>query len=385
MPDTEEIAKGKQSALVEDFRKFRREPSADSRAALVGRICDLFNGSIYKEHEKQIVKEILDFLSRDLERNIRRVLAEKLKDNGDLPHEIAVRLAHDVEEVSTPILQFSKLLTDDDLEAVLSSSEELGKLVAIARREAISERISASLVGTENEEVVATLMDNQGAAVSEETLDRVVTVFRNSDNVLETLVRRGGLSGPLAEKMVNMVSAKLQYELTKQYKVSPRVAQESLSQMQEEVTLGTIARNLDRNTTIELVNHMHATGRLTQSIVLKALCQADLFFFEAGIGKLAGIPAANASTLISKGDHKGFASLYQAASMPATMMEATEVLLRLIQKDPPDAKGFTRAYAGRLISHITTAGYDRDIPGMHYFMTLINEGSGRPVTSLAAS
>lgn len=372
-----------QSALVEDFRKFRREPSPETRAALVGRICDEFNDQVFANQEKVIVREILEILSRDVERTIRQVLAEKLKSNKEMPREVAFRLAQDVVEISTPVLQFSEVLTDEDLEAVISSSEETAKLMAIARRETVSERVSKALVDTDSEEVVVTLVENKGAAIPTPSLERVVEVFKQSGNVLEMLVKRGGLPVQIAERMVSLVSVKLQKELVQHYKIAPQQARQSVQEAREDVTLDNISRHLDRNATQTLVNELFATGRLSHSMVLRALCRADLGFFEAGLARLASVPIANASKLLASGERRAFDALYKSAHLPPTMPDAAYALMRLIHQEPPEEGKTSRAYFSRLIGRIMGEGYDHDIPNMQYFLTLINEGASASAASHA--
>ena len=52
---------------------------------------------------------------KDAEVRVREALAQNLKENPDLPHDVALSLAQDVDQVALPILQFSDVLTDDDL------------------------------------------------------------------------------------------------------------------------------------------------------------------------------------------------------------------------------------------------------------------------------
>jgi uncharacterized protein (DUF2336 family) len=60
--------------------------------------------------------EALDALARDQVIRVRRILSEALKDVADAPPEVIRRLASDVElVVSGPVLQYSPVLTEEDL------------------------------------------------------------------------------------------------------------------------------------------------------------------------------------------------------------------------------------------------------------------------------
>lgn len=368
--------------LFQDFKRFREEPSLATRERLTLDICLAYNSGQFKESESEIVRDILRYLARDIEVSIRRTLAETLKNSVDMPHDIAVSLAQDVEEVALPILEFSQVLTDEDLEHIITSALEVSKLMAIARRQKISTSISNMLIDTENDMVVETLIGNKTAIISDDAMHKVVMVFRESENILGSLINRGGLGVGLAEKMVSLVSSKLQKQLATDYGVNSFVAEKAMREVREKATLD-IADGATpaRNTTIDLVAHLSKTGKLSHSIVLRALCRGDLEFFEHSLAQLAGISHVNAQKLIHRGDHRGFAALFAAANMPSTMVEATETLLRLIAKSPQQVDEPLMSYSRRLIEHIVDGGYDKNVPNMRYFMALINScASEAPVT-----
>ena len=360
--------------LLNEFHQFKREPSAKTRAGLVQSICQQFNDEVFNPGERVIVMEILDFLSRDIERNIRKIVAESLKENPDIPHEVAMRMASDVEEVSVPILQYSSVLDDDDLESIICNVEDIGKLVAIAKRETVSPRISGQLVNTEQEEVVANLAENEGAKLSEESMKRVLDVFQSSEHIMSKMVKRGDLSPTIAEQMVTMVSHKLQKQLVKRYDINPQLAKVSVSEGQETLTMREIYRYLDRDETLKLVKRLHQAERLTPSLILRALCNANINFFETGLATLADIPVPNASKLIRTGDKKSFEALYNKANMPGTMREATAALLEhVVQNLPPKDTQPSRLYFGEIVQRIIGAGQDKNIPNMRYLLALIGK------------
>jgi len=365
-----------QSSLLEHFVKFKTEPSVETRAELTGIICEQFNSGQFRAQEKDIVKEILGFLSRDVETKIRQAVSETMKENDDLPHDVAMRLAKDVEAVANPILEFSNVLTDEDLEEIIASVEQAGKIEAIAKRKNVSEKISASIIETKEKIAVEALVANDGAKIADESKERVVDYFGSSEDVMAALIKRGNLSSTLAERMVTLVSEKLQNKLAEEYHIRPLALRTTFGASNEKVVLGVISENTDKMGVQNLVDQLYKTGKLTHSIVLRALCRADLEFFEVGMAKLAGIPAVNARKLIRTSDKKGFEALFNAASMPSTMKEAAETLLSLIleseRKEGEDSSLFSR----RLIENIISKGYDHDIPNMQYFVTLISSNAG---------
>jgi len=366
-----------QSALLEYYVKLKDEPSAKTKAMLTGKICEEFTGGSFKASEREIIKDILDHLSQDVDKMIRQTLAESLKNSDDLPYETAMRLANDVEDgVSVPILEFSDVLDDNDLQEIIASTDAVNRLTSIARRKEVSEKISGCLVDVENDEVATVLLANKGAAISDKSMSKVVNIFKDSENVLAALVGRGNLKPELAEKMVSMVSDKLMEKLDDRFGTRLSVLEKKVDLAREEVTLNVVSGTMTRSETIEFVEGLHKRGKLTHSMVLHALCKADLDFFEIGMANLAGIPLPNASKLLYQGDSKAFDALLNASLMPATMRRATEIILKLMMDEIKKGEKNAHAISVNLIQKVIEYGYDKNIPNMQYFMTLIK---GSPV------
>ncbi len=365
----------KRSSLIEDFLNFKEEKSLENRERLVKRICDQYGDHVFEANERKIVDEILGILSQDVEKTIRQLLAENLNQNEDLPRDIALKLASDeVNEVSTPILQFSKALTDLDLDMLITSTSEVAKLEAIASRDNLSEKLSDSLVEKEVESVNQTLINNKTASISDQAVDKILDKFHSSEPLMQSLINRGGLSIGLAERMVSLVSDELQKQIVEKYDVKPSVAKQTVASAREEMTLGMVSKNMSPEGTIDLVNHLFSSGKLSHSIVLRALCRGDIVFFETGMAKLAGIPVSNAKKLVRQGDPRGFSALFHAASMPPTMLEATETLLRIVIEDMEKIKKSSNS-SQHLIERIVDNGYDKKVPNMSYFMALIGNAN----------
>ncbi len=359
---------------VADLDRLKREPYAGVREELAARMCKQVEAGEFKGKEIEIVQEILEYLSRDVEVKIRRIIAETLKENPNLPHSVALRLAKDIEEVALPILEFSEVLTAEDCIEIIRATNAVTKLTAIARRRNLPENVSDSLIDKRHETVVVALLANESAKLSEKQCGQVASYFYDNENVLGVMIDKGRLNAALAEKIVGHVSSQLQRELVARFGIAQSVARETASVTSEKVALDLVSMHLAESDVTALVDHMHKAGKLSHSIVLRALCKGDLSFFTAGIARLADIPIANARRLIHEGDTHGFSALFLAASMPCTLFEATEKLLKLVLLEAGDHQG-TLDFRKRMIARIMEEGYDQHIPNMRYLMTLIGSAA----------
>jgi len=108
-----------------------------------------------------------------------------------------------------------------------------------------------------------------------------------------------------------------------------------------------------------LVDQLLNNGRLTPSIVLRALCVGDLSFFEHALSALAGVPVANARVLIHDEGSLGLKSLYQKAGMPAGLLPAYRSALEMVKNaelERIDADPEQRMR--RILEHVLTENED---------------------------
>jgi len=95
-----------------------KDTDQDVRGDLAAKIAKLAPGLRADEQDKvkRMTYEALEILARDQVTRVRQILFEALKDVANAPPEVIQQLARDAELVVVgPILQFSPVLTDDDL------------------------------------------------------------------------------------------------------------------------------------------------------------------------------------------------------------------------------------------------------------------------------
>jgi uncharacterized protein (DUF2336 family) len=154
--------------------------------------------------------QTLELLARDELTRIRAALSEALKAADNVPHHIVKQLAKDVELiVSAPVLQFSPLLTDDDLREIVATAAQSGALAAIARRVGLSAGVSDAIASTRDVSAVAALLANDSAQIREETLDLILDAAPSIEPWHEPLVQRPNLPGKAAKRIAGFVASSL--------------------------------------------------------------------------------------------------------------------------------------------------------------------------------
>jgi uncharacterized protein (DUF2336 family) len=194
------------------------------RAELAVKIARLMPGLEARECEEVVALTIatLEVLAKDSAVKVRSVLAEEIKRMDCIPHDIALRLAHDLEAiVATPILEYSPLLSDTDLIEVIAAGKVQKVLTAIARRKPLSDKVSDALVQSLDVSTVASLLVNQDAKIRKETMDRIVEEAEQFESWHEPLVMRADLSARVIRRIANFVGSALLELLSKREGLSP--------------------------------------------------------------------------------------------------------------------------------------------------------------------
>jgi uncharacterized protein (DUF2336 family) len=293
---------------------------------------------------------------------------------------VALKLAHDIEQVSLPILEYSNVLGDTDLIAVVESSRELAKLTAVARREIVTEYVSDALLQKQNDVVAITLLENKGAEISEHSLLHAVEAMAEHESVIEAMMNRGGLPVVCVEKIFMTVSDHMKKKLAEQYHVSRHLIAGKLDFAREMTTLGVSGRSDNLNVEA-LVKHMHAQRKLTSSIVIRSLCVGDLRFFEHAMAELTDVPLDNVRRLMLDAGPNGFKALYRLSPLPPAYYDAVKKLLDLALDATHNGHEHPEDFSKRMIDNIISNGYDLSIEYMPLLLAII-KGNASELTSI---
>lgn len=314
-----------------DVQKLLADPSPEVRVQLISKVGAQFRNPGIAMTERRLMEDIFRVMVRDVEVKVRAALAVCLKENPAVPQEIARALAHDVAEVALPIVEFSEVLSEDTLmEIIREQGGEHQK--AIARRGHVSETISDALISTSNPDVVAALMANDGAVISEKSMGRVLDEFGTLSMVVEPLALRKALPLTTAERLVTLVSERMREHLVHQHKLSKDTITDLFLGARERATLGLLAPDTNLGDMMELVEQLHENNRLTPTLIFRALCTGDVAFFEAALARLANIPVPNAYKLIHDPGGRGLEALFQKLGLPHPMLNISKAALGVIEE-----------------------------------------------------
>ena len=355
-----------------DVAKLLAEPSSAVRAELAGKLATELDSPKLTETELKLAQDIVRVMAKDVEATVRQALSQSLRRASRLPHDVALKLANDIESVALPILENSTVLTEEDLTAIIQNGAA-SKQEAIAGRADVSEKISEALITHAGEKAVATLMSNANAKISDTGFEKAIDRFKESDTVKEKMVKRATLPVTVTERLVTMVSENLKDYLVSHHELTPTMAADIVMQSRER-TIINISGGSSEKELEKLVTQMHQNKRLTPSIVMRALCMGDVAFFEMAIAVMSNIPLVNARILIHDGGRLGLKSLYEKTGMPPRFLPAVRVAIDVVHETPLDGGENDRErYRARVIERVLTQYEDFGAEDLDYLLDKLGD------------
>jgi uncharacterized protein (DUF2336 family) len=358
-----------------DVKRLLTEETPDARIDVLKKVAQAHAERKYSLRELTVAEQILRVLVRDTELSVREALTNALKDNPQVPHDIVIALARDVDSVALPIIESSDVLTDTDLIALVQSAKHANRPTAVARRKTVSKEVSAVLAETHNPQVVTQLVKNTRAVITEETLQAILREHGKNQEVTSTIAQRPDLPVTVVEKVITLVSDTLAESLRMHYSVSAGTIAAETEKTREIATLKLVDGQTNTRDVEKLVEQLQVFGRLTPSIILTSLCRGNLHFFETSLARLSNIPVRNAQLLIHDKGGLGFKALYGKAGLPDKFFNACKLLLEVVAElQRPGGQGAAGGtYANTLAQKLLARASGKDIENLSYIIALIRQ------------
>ena len=371
---------------IADVQKLLEDPSADNRSQTAQKVASGFGDGALSKRERSIAEDIFKVMVRDVEVRVREALSVNLQNCAFLSHDIARSLAEDVDSVALPMLQFSTVLSDDDLVDIVAKHGPT-KQKAVAKRETVSEVVSDALVDVGNAEVVSTLMSNKGAKIAEPTMEKALDKHGDSVKVSQTMALRPELPISVAERLVTMVSDSIRDHILKTHDLPVETVTDLIVQSREKATIGLLSEKSSAEDARDLVVQLYQGGRLTPSIILRALCMGDIRFFEAAVAVLAKIPLITARQQIHDEGADGLKSILGKARVPQPLFPAFRAAIEVSHETDYDGldndrERFRRRMIERILTQYGSMGVEFESGDLEYLLAKVSE---LPANSMGAA
>jgi uncharacterized protein (DUF2336 family) len=276
----------------------------------------------------QHVVEVLEVLAQDQATRVRQILSDTLKDLASAPPGVIQRLARDAEEVvACPVLEFSPLLSDDDLIEIIEGKGCVpGKLRAISRRFGVGEQVADAIVATDEQSAISELLANSSAQIREETLNGLVDTALDVTAWHEPLIKRPSLSMSAIQKLAGFVAASLLELLQARKDLDKKTARAVAKEVDRRLKDGGGDDDKKESPGVR-AQRLHENGGLEDDALTRAMNSGDRELVRHGLAVRAELPIGLIDHILAARSAKGVTALAWKAG--CSMRFASQLQLRM--------------------------------------------------------
>jgi uncharacterized protein (DUF2336 family) len=195
-----------------------RDRGPDSRQRLMLAVAALCEAQPPATDLSPVLSEIFLTLARQAERDVRKILSERLAGADWAPRALVNVLALDEIEIARPILASSPVLKDADLMKVLIEAT-LEHQIEVARRPRLGGQLADAIIERGEPATLTALATNRSAEISEDGLRRMVEHSRRIAALRAPLTRHPRMTEALAEQMYLWVGVALRQSIVSRFQV----------------------------------------------------------------------------------------------------------------------------------------------------------------------
>lgn len=314
-----------------------RDPNEEVRAELARKISRLIPDLKPKQNEKlaDMAIEVLTTLARDELPRIRAIVSEELKHASNVPHDIVLELAEDLEHiVAAPILEYSPLLSAKDLLQLIASGIKSKKLAAVARRPKINLQVVEAIVGTGEPEAIHDVLANQTAEIGPDAYEQITEQAEEQENWHHPMVNREDLPARTIKRIARFVNGSLMETLIRRHRDQEDLVEELRATVKERIDQGEIMEGegeLYEPASLRVEHDMKA-GVLNERRLEKALEEDDNAYIRFALARLSGLETEDASRMINTGLGKAIVTLSWKAGLSMAMAEQLQTHIGRVKR-----------------------------------------------------
>lgn len=296
------------------------QPSSEARRAVLEGVSELFmaDGMRLSERETGLAGDILSRISDEVEQDLRAEMAERFADAPHAPHDLIRKLANDVFDVAAPVLMRSGVLTDADLIEIVANRGQSHRL-AVANRPEVSEAVSEALVEVGDDEVLETLVRNEGASISRGTMSRIVARSKETESLQRPLAMRRDMPAEFLHEMLHWVGDAIKRVIASRADVDEATLNRIIAKSEATLVSGAFAGERELSAAKREIVRLARQGKLTPDSLSDFLRQKDIPKFIVALARMIDVDAETARHIAFSPDYEAIAVACRAARVEGTI------------------------------------------------------------------
>jgi uncharacterized protein (DUF2336 family) len=332
---------------LDELIALAKEPSSARRRELLREVTDLFftASGPHGPQELSLFDGVLSVLAKDMEREVRAELAERLAEAPQAPRAVVASLAEDEAiAVAGPLLARAEGLSEAELLQVARTRGQ-AHLRAISRRRGLSESVSDVVVDRGDDETLGVLLRNAEASLSREAAEKVVDRAAENPELHQAVVDRNTLPIDLLNEMYFVVEHRLREQITaRNADMDPAALEAALAAGRMRVATSDGALPSDYAESEAFVRNLKARGAVTPAALAALLRNGQRTRFLVALAELAEIDFHTAKRIVDRQQLDALAVICKAADFDRALFLTFAVLILDPGKGMAVAEEYGRRY-----------------------------------------
>ena len=335
-------------ARLQNLVELARETSDDRRRQLLQEVTDLFfeSSDSMNEAQRGLFGDVMTRVLPDVQAEARKRLSERLAKLPGAPPDVVRWLANDEIGVAAPVLAESPALADADLLAIVESKSQ-EHLMSVSKRAHVSPMVSERLVDKGSDEVVESLICNQGAELTHKAFTNVAKRAETNERLQSPLVDRKDAPPDVLHQVFWSVSLDLRKKILV---ATAALDEKELDRLLAESEAALAAELASRANKAEdeadkFIAAKDAFGKLNLELLLDLLRQNRLDYFISGFARLARMDKSTVRHILA--ERNGEAASIACKALGFHWAHFTNLMLLLDRetgRQPEDRKKLVDLY-----------------------------------------
>jgi uncharacterized protein (DUF2336 family) len=271
-----------------DLAQSRLPADRDRLLLAVADLCEHSEGCERPEIQ-DMLSDVFMSLIGQVERDIRRQLAEKLAGANWAPRDLINYLARDDVEIARPIIALSPLLEDHDLVRLLVEAS-LEHHIELARRPYLPATVVDAILAQGDADVLTALATNETAELGPLAMKQLVSFSQTIAALRAPLAHHPRLNTELGAMLYVWVGETLRTILSERFEVNRSAFKEAVAYAIEQARGAADSADLefDERAAMDrrVVEKLKAGGQLRPGLLLRALRESKLTLFTIALASL---------------------------------------------------------------------------------------------------
>jgi len=329
-----EIARNDGTPLQAD-QVLAKDPAAKVRTELAYKIGRLIPTLTEEENTRlaEMAMAVMQILAKDELPEVRAIISNEIKTLSNVPKKVVKSLAHDIDAaVSAPILEYSPLLSEQELIQIIAGGIQGRALFAVARRRKNSEKVSEAIVETDDKIAITELLRNETAKISEKTMEVIGMTAKNTTKMHGPLVERSNLSTNTIKRIATFVSAALIERLIERHNLDEDIVHDIRQSTRERILSGDLSgSDKEEEAPDARAQKLFESGELNESAIKKAVASGDITFIPPALSLMADIELEVVKRVLMGDSGKAVCALAWRAELG---MDSAEMIQKKVANVP---------------------------------------------------